>query len=101
MTLCTFSLVELYPSIPNKERQEDIRKTSNHFDGQFRCFGRVCFEDNIFEHNTIHFEELHVFMGYLEDKILKYFFEKALAWCRCIDDVFVIWQQWEEKLNFI
>ena len=38
-------------------------------------------------------------MGYLEDKILNSLVEKALVWWRYIDDMFMIWQHGEEKLN--
>ena len=60
MTLyvCTIGVVELYPNIPNKEGLEAIRKPSNRFDGQFDSFGRVCFKNNVFEHNTRHFKQL-------------------------------------------
>ena len=37
-------------------------------------------------------------MGYLEDKILNFFVEKALVWWRCID-IFMVWQYGEEKLK--
>ena len=40
-----------------------------------------------------------LFVGYLEDKILNSFVEKALVWWRYIDDIFVIWQHGEEKLK--
>ena len=56
----------------------------NHFDGQLHYFGRVCFKNNVFEHNTRYFKQLNgaaigtkfappcaiLFMGYLEDTIL-------------------------------
>ena len=56
----------------------------NHFDGQLHYVGRVCFKNNVFEHNTRYFKQLNgaaigtkfappcaiLFMGYLEDTIL-------------------------------
>ena len=38
-------------------------------------------------------------MGYLEDKILNSFAQKPLVWWRYIDDIFMIWQHEEEKLE--
>ena len=38
-------------------------------------------------------------MGYLEDKSLNSFVEKPPIWWRYIDDIFMIWQHWEEKLK--
>ena len=40
-----------------------------------------------------------LFMGYLEEKILNSFVEKPLVWWRYIDDISMIWQRGEEKLN--
>ena len=70
-------------------------------------------KNNVFEHNMRYFKQLNgtamgtrfappfatLFMGYLEDKILNSLVEKALLWWRYIDNIFMIWQHWEEKLR--
>ena len=39
-----------------------------------------------------------IFMGDLEEKILKGYDKKPLAWWRCIDDIFMLWQHGEKEL---
>ena len=40
-----------------------------------------------------------LFMGYFEDKFLNSLVEKSFVWWHYIDDIFMIWQQGEEKLT--
>ena len=61
---------------------------------------------NIFEHNTSFYKQLMetaigttmslpyaiIFMGDLEEKVIKDCDKKPLAWCRYIDDIFMLWQ---------
>ena len=67
-----------------------------------------CFlKNNISENNTSFYKQLRgsairtkmappcaiIFMGDLEEKLLKDFDRKPLAWWRYIDDIFMLWQQ--------
>ena len=70
-------------------------------------------KNNIFEHNTLFYKQLRgtaigtkmappyaiIFMGDLEEKLLKDYDEKPLAWWRYIDDIFMLWQHGEKELE--
>ena len=70
-------------------------------------------KNNIFEHNTSFYKQLRgtaigtkmappyaiLFMGDLEEKILKDCDKKSLTWWRYIDDIFMLWQHGEKELK--
>ena len=70
-------------------------------------------KNNIFEHNTSFYKQLRgtaigtkmappyaiIFMGDLEEKLLKDCDKKPLAWWRYIDDIFMLWQHDEKELE--
>ena len=70
-------------------------------------------KNNIFEHNTSFYKQLRgtaigtkmappyaiIFMGDLEEKLLKDCDKKPLAWWRYIDDIFMLWQHGEKELE--
>ena len=73
-------------------------------------------KNNIFEHNTSFYKQLRgtaigtkmappyaiLFMGDLEEKILKDCDKNPLTWWRYIDDIFMLWQHGEKELeNFL
>ena len=114
-----YDIVELYPNIPHKEGLEAIRKALDKREDQTISIDSLIFsvefvlKNNVFEHNMRYFKQLQgttiwtkfappyaiLFMGYLEDKILKSFVEKPLVWWLYIDDIFMVWQYGEEKLT--
>ena len=66
-------------------------------------------KNNIFEHNTSFCKQLRetkmappyaiIFMGDLEEKILKDCDKKSLTWWQPIDDIFMLWQHGEKELE--
>ena len=43
--------------------------------------------------------EAIIFMGDLEGRILQDCSFKSLVWWRYIDDIFLLWEHWEEQLK--
>ena len=117
--LCTIDVVGLYPNIPHKEGLEAIRKALDKREDQtistdsLILLAECVLKNSVFEHNLRYFKQLHgtavgtklappyvfLIMGYLEDKILNFLFEKLFFWWPYIDYIFMIWQHREERLK--
>ena len=113
----TIDAVGLYPNIPHKEGLETIRKALDKREDEtiskdsLILLAECVLKNNFFEYNMRYFKQLHrteigtkfappyaiLFMGYLEDKVLKSFVEKPFVCWRYIDDIFMIWQHEEGK----
>ena len=72
-------------------------------------------KNNIFEHNTSFYKQLRgtaigtkmtpsyaiIFMGDLQEKLVRDCDKKPLAWWRYIDDIFMLWQLGKKELKKI
>ena len=120
--LCTIDVVGLYPNIPHEDGLVAMRKALDEREDKTVSTDSLIeltecvLKNNIFEHNTSFYKQLRgtaigtkmappyaiLFMGDLEEKILKDCDKKPLTWWRYIDDVFMLWQHGEKELeNFL
>ena len=115
--LCTIDVVGLYPNIPHEdglvamretldEQEDKTVSTDSHIE-----LAECVLKNNIFEHTTSFYKQLRgtaigtkmappyaiLFMGELEEKILKDCDKKPLTWWRYIDDIFMLWQHGEKE----
>ena len=119
LILCTIDVVGLYPNIPHDEGQIAIRKALDSREDKtistdsLMDLAECVLKNNIFEHNSRFFKQLRgtaigtkmappyaiIYLGYLEENILRDSELKPLAWWRYIDDIFMLWQHGEKELK--
>ena len=120
--LCTIDVLGLYPNIPHEDGLVAMRKALDEREDKTVSTDSLIeltecvLKNNIFEHNTSFYKQLRgttigtkmappyaiLFMGDLEEKILKDCDKKPLIWWRYIDDIFMLWQHGEKELeNFL
>ena len=120
--LCTIDVVGLYPNIPHEDGLVAMRKALDEREDKTVSkdslieLTECVLKNNIFEHNTSFYKQLRgtaigtkmappyaiLFMGDLEEKILKDCDKKPLTWWRYIDDIFMLWQHGKKELeNFL
>ena len=116
--LVTLDVSSLSTNIPHKEGIHTCRKaleshTNTHLTEPICDLIRMILTMNNFEFENNHYLQLHgtamgtkiapaytnLFMGDLQQKISAQSRLKPLVWRRYIDDIFMIWPHWEEKLN--
>ena len=115
--LCTIDVVGLYPNIPHEDGLVAMRKALDAREDKTVSIDSLIelaecvLKNNIFEHNTSFYKQLRgtaigtkmappytvIFMGDLEEKLLKDCDKKPLAWWRYIDDIFMLWQHVEKE----
>ena len=119
LILCTIDVVGLYPNIPHDEGLIAIRKALDSREDKsistdsLMDLAECVLKNNIFEHNERFYKQLRgtaigtkmappyaiIFLGELEEKILRDSDLKPLAWWRYIDDIFMLWQHGEKELE--
>ena len=117
--LCTIDVVGLYPNIPHEDGLVAMRKALDAREDKTVSTDSLIelvecvLKNNKFEHNTSFYKQLRgtaigtkmappyaiIFMGDLEEKLLKDCDKKPLAWWRYIDDIFMLWQHGEKELE--
>ena len=110
--LCIIDVVGLYPNIPHDVRLIALRKSLESREDKIIStdslmdLAECILKSNIFEHNLSFFKQLRgiaigtkmappyaiIFIGDLEERILKDYSFKPLVWWRYIDDIFLLWQ---------
>ena len=108
--LCKIAVVGLYPNIPHEDGLVGMRKALDARDDKTVStdslieLAECVLKNNIFEYNTSFYKQLRgtaigttmappyaiIFMGDLEENLLKDGHKKPLAWWRYIDDIFML-----------
>ena len=117
--LCTIDVVGKYPNIPHEDglvamwKALDPREDKTVSTDSLIELGECVLKNNIFEHNNSFYKQLKgtaigtemappyaiIFMSDLEEKLLKDYDKKPLAWSRYIDDTFMLWEHDEKELE--
>ena len=118
--LCTIGVVDLYPNISHEDGLVAMRKVLDAQEDKTVLtdslveLAECVLKNNIFELNTSFYKKLSetaigtkmappyavIFMGDLEEKILKACDKKPLTWWQYTDDIFILWQN-SEKEKFL
>ena len=119
LILCTIDVVGLYPNIPHEDgliamrKALDAREDKTVSTDTLIDLAECVLKNNIFEHDSSFLKQLRgtaigtkmappyaiVFLGDLEEKILKESDKNPLVWWRYIDDIFMLWQHGENELK--
>ena len=119
LILCTIDVVRPSPNIPHEEgliairKALDTRKDKTISTDSLIELAECVLKINIFEHDKSVFKQLRetaiqtemappyviIFMGSLEESILRNSVVKALVWWCYIDGIFMMWEHGEEGLQ--
>ena len=114
-----YNVAGLYPNIPHEDelvamcKALDAREDKTVSTDSLTESAECVLKNNIFEKNPSFYKQLRrtamaikmappyaiIFMGDLEEKLLKDYNKKPLAWWRYIDDIFMLWEHGEKELE--